>query len=518
MVLGVAVCLWASVTFASTVELENGVPVVGISGTAGSEQCYTIRVPEGQIDLVISISGGSGDCDLYVRRGARPTTTAYDYRPYKIGNDESVTVTSPQAGTWYVMLRGFMDFAGLTLKCTYSGGENATILTNGNALTDLCGAVGSEHFFQLAVPANRSKLQISISGGTGDCDLYVRKEALPTTDVYDYRPFLVGNRESVIVNNPGAGTWYILLKGYSAYAGVTLLALSADTSSGEPARAAVTIVGNGDLIIDGDISHLHPMDQSIDTGLWPEIAAEGPAGGKEASVSATHEMVWTTLDYYTDPQATITANFTVSLDLSSGNAGNWSSAEYWIKLELIGQYDTLIDCGEVRSGTIAVVDGASVTDSKTVSVSVTTPPTLVDYSNCAHLRLAAGATAGALTVSASNDERDQGVSTLINGVPVGGLSGTARSESYYRIDVPAGQAKLEIATSGGTGDVDLYVRRNAKPTTTDWDYRPYRIGNDETVAINHPASGTYYILLRGAESYAGATLRAFFGDAKPQAR
>jgi len=518
MVLGVAVCLLASATFAGTVELENGVPVVGISGTAGSEQFYTILVPEGQIDLVISISGGSGDCDLYVRREAKPTTITYDYRPYQIGNEESVTVASPQAGTWYVMLRGFMDYSGLTLKSTYSGGASATVLTNGNAVTGLAGAVGSEQFYQLAVPANRSTLQISISGGTGDCDLYIRKDAMPTTDVYDYRPFLVGNRESVVVNSPGAGTWYILLRGYSAYAGVTLLALSAQASSGEPAHSAITIAGNGDLIIDGYVSHYYPMDPSIATGLWPDIAAEGPAGGKEANASATHEMVWTTFDYATDPQATVTANFTVSMDLFSGNTGNWASAEYWVKLELVGPLGTVIDCGEVQSGTITVVDGAGLCDSKTVSVSVTTPPRLVDYSNCAILRLTAGATAEALTGSSSEDERDQGVIALINGVAVGGLSGTARSESYYRIDVPAGQTKLEISTSGGTGDVDLYVRRDAKPTTTNWDYRPYLIGNNETVAISNPKSGTYYILLRGGENYSGATLQAFFGDAKQQAR
>ncbi|NLZ03939.1 MAG: hypothetical protein GXY19_02045 [Phycisphaerae bacterium] len=518
MVLGVAVYLLASVTFAGTVELENGIPVVDISGAAGSEQFYTIVVPEGQLDLVIGISGGSGDCDLYVRREAKPTTTAYDHRPYKIGNEESVTVGSPQAGTWHIMLRGFTHYSGLTLESTYSCGAVARVLTNGAPVTGLSGAVGSEQFYQFVVPANRSQLQISISGGTGDCDLYVRKDAMPTTDVYDYRPFLVGNRESVVVNNPGAGTWYIMLKGCDAYADVTLLGLAAQPSSGEPAHSAITIADSSDLIIDGDISHLYPMDRSIDTGLWPDIAAEGPVGGKEASVSATHEMVWTTLDYYTDPQATITANFTVSLDLSSGNAGNWSSAEYWIKLELVGQYGTLIDCGEVRSGTITVVDGAGLSDSKTVSVSVTTPPRLVDYTNCAVLRLTAGATAEALTASLSDDGPDDGAIVLTEGVSLGGLAGAAGSETCYRIEVPTGQTRLQISTSGGTGDVDLYVRRNAKPTTREWDYRPYLIGNNETVTVDNPKSGTYYILLRGAERYSGTTLRAFFGEAKQEDR
>ncbi len=89
---------------------------------------------------------------------------------------------------------------------------------------------------------------------------------------------------------------------------------------------------------------------------------------------------------------------------------------------------------------------------------------------------------------------------------------------YYKIEVPADQAQLEISISGGTGDADLYVRRGAKPTTAAWDYRPYLIGNEEKVIIAAPKAGIYYVLVRGAESYAGVTLRAFFGNAKEPVR
>jgi hypothetical protein len=86
---------------------------------------------------------------------------------------------------------------------------------------------------------------------------------------------------------------------------------------------------------------------------------------------------------------------------------------------------------------------------------------------------------------------------LTNGVPVTGLSGSAGVGQYFRIDVPAGQDSLEISTSGGTGDVDLYVKRGSLPTTTSYDYRPYKVGNNETVEVDNPASGTWYIMLRG---------------------
>ena len=54
------------------------------------------------------MSGGTGDADLYVRFGAAPTTTTYNCRPYKTGNEETCALTVP-AGTTsaYVMVRGY---------------------------------------------------------------------------------------------------------------------------------------------------------------------------------------------------------------------------------------------------------------------------------------------------------------------------------------------------------------------------------------------------------------------------
>jgi len=65
------------------------------------------------------MSGCTGDADLYVRRGSKPTLTSWDYRPYLIGNNETVEVTDPAAATWYIMLRGYHAYTGVTLKATY---------------------------------------------------------------------------------------------------------------------------------------------------------------------------------------------------------------------------------------------------------------------------------------------------------------------------------------------------------------------------------------------------------------
>jgi hypothetical protein len=113
------VTLKATYAADTTTPLTNGVPVTGISGASGSQQFWKLAVPAGQAKVVFTISGGTGDADLYVRRGARPTTTTYDCRPYLNGNNETCTFTNPVAGDYFVMLRGFTAYSGVTLKGQY---------------------------------------------------------------------------------------------------------------------------------------------------------------------------------------------------------------------------------------------------------------------------------------------------------------------------------------------------------------------------------------------------------------
>ncbi|HAA23012.1 MAG TPA: hypothetical protein DCP28_31195, partial [Cytophagales bacterium] len=71
----------------------------GISASTGAFNQYTWNVPAGTQELVVSISGGTGDADLYVRQAAAPTTSSYDCRPYLNGNNETCTFQNPTPGT-----------------------------------------------------------------------------------------------------------------------------------------------------------------------------------------------------------------------------------------------------------------------------------------------------------------------------------------------------------------------------------------------------------------------------------
>ena len=110
--------------------LEKGVSVSGISGSQGSEKFYSLEVPAGATNLTFTTTGGSGDADMYVKSGAKPSSSTYDCRPYKNGNEEVCTFATPAAGTYYVMLRGYSSYSGLSLKGDYEGSSSGGVFEN----------------------------------------------------------------------------------------------------------------------------------------------------------------------------------------------------------------------------------------------------------------------------------------------------------------------------------------------------------------------------------------------------
>lgn len=105
--------------------LTNGVTVTGLAASTGNSVNYTMSVPSGATNLVFTISGGTGDADLYVKYGSAPTDSSYDCRPYKSGNSESCSFASPAAGTWYVRVKAYSSFSGVSLTGSYSESTGA---------------------------------------------------------------------------------------------------------------------------------------------------------------------------------------------------------------------------------------------------------------------------------------------------------------------------------------------------------------------------------------------------------
>jgi len=203
-------------------ELSNGQTVSNLSATTGDSLYYTLNVPAGATDLSFNINGGSGDADLYVRFGSQPTQSSYDCRPYQSGNTETCTISNVQAGTYHVMLNAYSSFSGVNLTGSFTepstgGGDGGSA-----SATDLSGASGEWSHYYVDIPAGMSALNVTMSGGSGDADLYVRQGSQPTESNYECRPYRSGNDESCSIDNPAEDRWYISLKGYRTYSGVDL--------------------------------------------------------------------------------------------------------------------------------------------------------------------------------------------------------------------------------------------------------------------------------------------------------
>jgi hypothetical protein len=141
-------------------------------------------------------------------------------RPFTGGNNETCRFTNPVAGEWYVMIHGYSAYSGVRLTGTYT---TTPVLQLGVPITGIAGARDSQQFWKVTVPAGAKKLILTTSAGSGDVDLYIRSASRPTTSLYDCRSNGFDTRENCTVNNPQAGTWYVMIDGYTAFTGVTLL-------------------------------------------------------------------------------------------------------------------------------------------------------------------------------------------------------------------------------------------------------------------------------------------------------
>ena len=388
-----------SVTKSVTVSAANVAPTANFSYTASG--------------LTASFTDSSTDSDGSIVS-----------RSWNFGDTTTSTATNPSktyaaAGTYNVTLT-VTDNASGSNSTTKSVTVNPVsplpnTLTNGVPVTGLSGSAATELRYTMAVPAGATGLNFKIAGGTGDADLYVRFGSAPTTTTYDCRPYLSSSNETCTIATAQAGTYHVMVRGYSAFSGISL------TGSYSTGPTNVAPTANFSFTTSGLIASF--TDSSTDSD--GSIASRSWSFGDSTTSTATN------------PTKTYAAAGTYNVTL------------------------TVTDNGSATSST-----------TKPVTVSAAPPPS----------------------------------STLTNGVPVTGLSGSAGTELRYTMAIPAGAAGLTFTIAGGTGDADLYVRFGSAPTTTTYDCRPYLSSNNETCTIATAQSGTYHVMVRGYSAFSGVSL------------
>ncbi|MGC8913843.1 MAG: clostripain-related cysteine peptidase, partial [Thermoplasmata archaeon] len=104
------------------VELTSGVAKTGSLDSTTTKAYFKITVNSGSA-LKVVLDGPSGaDYDLYVKKGAMPTTSSYDARGYTSSADEQVSINNP-SGTYYIMVNRYSGSGSFTITATVETGN-----------------------------------------------------------------------------------------------------------------------------------------------------------------------------------------------------------------------------------------------------------------------------------------------------------------------------------------------------------------------------------------------------------
>jgi len=670
------------------VALTAGTAVTGISGSTGSSNYYRIDVPAGVTQLTITTTGGTGDANLYVRRGSRATTSAFDQSGVTSSANETVTINNPTSGTYYILLYGNTAYSGVSLRAAVTGtqaddhGNTRATATAVNLNTSTNGVInygGDLDYFRVTMSASGTltvyttgssdtvgrlldangvelafnddytdlnfrisrsvsagtyyvEVQHFSSSGTGAYVLRVESGAPAATDAggsaatatvvslnsttnesinpsgdVDYFRFeiptsggslavfttgttdtvgslrnsndveLASNDDANDVNfritstNVSAGVYYIRVTGYSIATGNYSLRVewtppATVTGDAGPTAATATDVNlnsttAASLSPSGDVDYYRfvvpssggtltlyttgPTDTmgSLRNSSDAELAFNDDSTDLNFRITQTNVAAGT---YYIRVTGFggATGNYTLFVNWAAGSTtttddhGNTTATATAVSLNSTtnGAINTPGDIDFFRiqvlgSGTLTVyTTGSTDTYGSLLDANGTVLTSNDDYLDL-NFRISRAVTAGTYFISVRHfsssstgayalrvEFATSGSTTpttdpstdiaLTSGTSVTGISGAQGSSLYYRIDVPTGASQLLVTTTGGSGDVDLLVRRGSRPTTSAYDQVSASVTPNESITFNNPSSGTYYIMLYGYTAYSGVSLRA----------
>jgi microbial collagenase len=86
---------------------------------SGTGLDFYFNVPAGVQRLVIETRDGSGNADLYLRRGTWASVAEHDASSTQAGNVERIEIGHPQAGQWFAYLRAATPYAGAEIRVRY---------------------------------------------------------------------------------------------------------------------------------------------------------------------------------------------------------------------------------------------------------------------------------------------------------------------------------------------------------------------------------------------------------------
>ncbi|MBY0574339.1 MAG: PPC domain-containing protein [Undibacterium sp.] len=210
----------SQISMAQTV-LNKAQPVA-VSLPAGSSALYVITIPSETRLVSVKLSGGSGNGDVYVQQNVAPTITNYFAKSTGPDNNENLP-NLPIATKYFIVVYAVSAVQGANLVADYQASQ-ISFIQSGQVQNNLSVTPADTKYFAINVPSGKTKLTFKLSGGTGDADLYAKFGALPSTLSYEKKSAGTGNVETITIDRPRVGLYYVLVNAYMPASGMSLVA------------------------------------------------------------------------------------------------------------------------------------------------------------------------------------------------------------------------------------------------------------------------------------------------------
>ncbi|CAM2069558.1 PKD domain-containing protein [Sulfidibacter corallicola] len=412
----------------------------------------------------------------------------------------------------------FANAGDYTVNVTVSDGKGAQVTAGGvihiqseTPVTELSVPItvtglsaGSDEalYFRLQAAQNLERLTFTLSGGTGNADLYLLEGELPAVDNYDLVSIGGANDESIDVPAPAGRTWYLMVHGAEAFADASLT-VGGDVENRPP------VIGTASIPSSGQVGQTLNFDVDVEDPDGDNLVVTWTFGDGEQATGFAVEHAYTSAGTYD-----------VGVTVSDGRGGEASAQGQVVIQATQGNQPpqvTGIDFpGSAENG-----------ESVTFTVHATDPNgdplsyqwTFGDGSGASGQTVSHSYASGgvySVEVRVSDGRGGTGIGTFqiqITEVPllsigdtVGDLSGNAGAYLLHKIVAGDGVTALAVSTSGGTGDMAIFVRAGQRPQGSDYDFVSWQAGNDERVDITDPAGKTWYVVVYGAAAFSDVTL------------